>query len=497
MDRLFLAEILRVDPSTGAVSTHRLEILDDDFTASIFETGTVWRLDGTALPAPPELWRAEVEIELLGDPAFLTAALWFEFDGADWVLPFGHAPEAITGVPSIHPTVQANGVGYNLYNVLPSPDRLLQTAVLLVSTAASGPPVLTVDTVEIFDDDGRIQLEGLSAEQGRAAMGLTLGGLASFDPGVSNAGAGDTQMVQVRVQYLGTDGLIRSFTAIKVTLANEVAYIPRTGSVDLATVDSILAEIVQPGTLDGKRWSQFGLAETAVEVELDEVSPPWQGTGFGERVDGRGGNDTMYGLGGADEVSGGADDDRLFGGLHNDTLYGGNQNDGLWGGLGDDVLQGGNGDDSLEGFQGRDLLDCDKGHDWGFGGDGGDTLLGGDGDDSLYAGRGNDLVDGGSGHDIIDGGSGADTLMDGAGRDSLEGGADADVFVLHADGDDDYVGDFEDGLDLFDLGMSFAQLTITTLVAGHVQIAYAGDVLDVFDPAGVLTAVDLTAADFI
>ncbi|OOY27724.1 hypothetical protein BMI90_10960 [Thioclava sp. L04-15] len=68
----------------------------------------------------------------------------------------------------------------------------------------------------------------------------------------------------------------------------------------------------------------------------------------------------------------------------------------------------------------------------------------------------NDLISGGSGNDRITGGEGADILQDGAGADSLWGGAGADIFVLDADGQTDWIMDYEPGTDRLDLsGMAW------------------------------------------
>ena len=88
-------------------------------------------------------------------------------------------------------------------------------------------------------------------------------------------------------------------------------------------------------------------------------------------------------------------------------------------------------------------------------------------------------------------------MNDGTGADVLNGGIGADTFVLVTDGSSDRILDFGNGDDRIDLDASFASLTITTLSAGRVQILHNGEVLLVEDIPGLLTAADLTAADFI
>ena len=52
-------------------------------------------------------------------------------------------------------------------------------------------------------------------------------------------------------------------------------------------------------------------------------------------------------------------------------------------------------------------------------------------------------------------------------------------------------------VDHIDLDVAFADLTITTVSPGTVRIVHSGEVLLVSDLAGVLTAANFTAADFL
>jgi Ca2+-binding RTX toxin-like protein len=81
----------------------------------------------------------------------------------------------------------------------------------------------------------------------------------------------------------------------------------------------------------------------------------------------------------------------------------------------------------------------------------GATQIGGDGADNLTGTSVGDVLSGGAGNDWIQGRQGRDVLMDGAGRDTLVGGAGADTFVLAADGDIDWIMDFDPTKDRIDL----------------------------------------------
>ncbi len=87
------------------------------------------------------------------------------------------------------------------------------------------------------------------------------------------------------------------------------------------------------------------------------------------------------------------------------------------------------------------LLDINPGTTF-WGGPVLDTITGTSGDDTIFGlGR----------NDILDGGAGNDRLVDGRGRDILTGGTGADIFEFTADGQRDWVTDFEIGVDRLDL----------------------------------------------
>jgi Ca2+-binding RTX toxin-like protein len=141
------------------------------------------------------------------------------------------------------------------------------------------------------------------------------------------------------------------------------------------------------------------------------------------------------------------------------------------------------------GANGVDYSDFGFGHDtlYRFSGDTGQFIQGfvfddfmqgdgGDGNDRTFGGFGNDVLWGGTGNDLINGQAGDDSLRDGDGIDTLAGGIGVDVFVMSNDRATD---------------------RITDLNPGRVKITHSGETLILSDAAGLLTAADLTAADFL
>ncbi|MBI1417260.1 MAG: DUF4214 domain-containing protein [Limimaricola sp.] len=98
---------------------------------------------------------------------------------------------------------------------------------------------------------------------------------------------------------------------------------------------------------------------------------------------------------------------------------------------------------------------------------------------SLNGGDGADILMGGAGTDQLLGGSGADVLIDGAGQDSLWGGAGADVFVFQADGADDWVMDYQLGIDRLDLSALGPLYTLGAVsisqTASGADLTFAGE----------------------
>ena len=170
------------------------------------------------------------------------------------------------------------------------------------------------------------------------------------------------------------------------------------------------------------------------------------GTDDADVIRGFGGSDDLSGGAGADDIYGGRGLDQLFGGSGGDRLWGQRDADALSGGTGADQLFGGGGADLLKGDNGADLLAGGKGSDRLFGGLKDDLLRGGTAADVLGGGRGRDALFGGGGKDLLRGGLGDDTLNGGTGADDLFGGAGRDTFQFNAYSDD-YIGDFEVGVD--------------------------------------------------
>lgn len=102
-----------------------------------------------------------------------------------------------------------------------------------------------------------------------------------------------------------------------------------------------------------------------------------------------------------------------------------------------------------------------------------------DSDTLLTGGSGADILMGGAGTDTLQAGAGADVLIDGAGQDSLWGGAGADVFVFQPDGQDDWVMDYQPGIDRLDLSALGPLYTIGAVsisqTANGADLTFAGE----------------------
>ena len=122
-----------------------------------------------------------------------------------------------------------------------------------------------------------------------------------------------------------------------------------------------------------------------------------------------------------------------------------------------------------------------------------DTIIGTALDDHIFGGRRGDTINGGAGNDRIDGGGG---------KDFLTGGDGADVFVFTADGRNDFIMDFQDGMDLIDLSGYHQVGTVDDLIiktrAWGVMIEIRGEKLKIIAAEGeTITAEDFTLDDFI
>ncbi|MGK7909989.1 MAG: Ig-like domain-containing protein [Synechococcus sp.] len=221
-----------------------------------------------------------------------------------------------------------------------------------------------------------------------------------------------------------------------------------------------------------------------------------------DRVLGASGADYVLGESGADTLEGGSSRDTLKGGRGNDLLDGGSNNDWLIGGSGNDLLDGGTGSDTLNGGQGNDKLNGNRNNDWLAGRSGNDTLSGGKGIDTLNGGSGNDKLSGNSEDDWLLGGSGDDTLTGGTGTDTLDGGIGRDVFSFVPGQGTDEIRNFEDGLDLIQIGggITFADLDISDLSGNTVvTLNKPGDPNDgqILTILRGIAAANITRVDFI
>ena len=212
---------------------------------------------------------------------------------------------------------------------------------------------------------------------------------------------------------------------------------------------------------------------------------------FGDNVQsGLGGNDLIWGYGGADTLNGNDGNDRLDGGSGNDIVNGGKGDDNLFGGIGDDTINGGGGNDTVKASFGSDLVD---------GGSGNDTIFGGYNNDRLLGGTGNDKLFGEANDDVLHGGAGIDIIAGGTGNDNLTGGLGSDKFIFAAGDAEDWIEDFENGIDKIDLtsfGLAnFAEVrALMHQFGGHTSIVFGdGDKLKLID----LKLINIDATDFI
>ncbi|MDZ7906717.1 MAG: hypothetical protein U5N55_13830 [Cypionkella sp.] len=111
-------------------------------------------------------------------------------------------------------------------------------------------------------------------------------------------------------------------------------------------------------------------------------------------------------------------------------------------------------------------------------------------------------VIGSAGNDAVNGAGGADFLHDGAGLDTMTGGAGADVFIFTRDGAQDYITDFQDGVDRIDVSawgrIYTAQSLVITATATGANVTYGNEVLTITSHNGApLGSAQLTDADFI
>ena len=271
---------------------------------------------------------------------------------------------------------------------------------------------------------------------------------------------------------------------------------------------------------------------------------------------GDGGNDFLVGGNGNDTLVGDSYNDTIQGGNGNDWIIDGVGNTSSSGGDGDDTfeIRGGSGWDAIDGgtgtndriiFQGspnyytflslqvtslsgvENIINNESKAAWIYG-RGGLNLTGinltnitglrGDATDDVLTGNavyvtntasyrgmtvegfgGNDALIGTAYNDTVNGGDGTDQISGLAGTDSLTGGNGADKFIFAPGGGIDTVGDFADGVDLFDVSATTAN-SIADFTGGITQ---QGANVSVVVDAGLTVIVqntlvsNLTDVDFI
>jgi Ca2+-binding RTX toxin-like protein len=190
-------------------------------------------------------------------------------------------------------------------------------------------------------------------------------------------------------------------------------------------------------------------------INGDDARNFLRGTSTADLIDGREGNDVIQGLSNNDNLLGRGGKDSILGDDGNDVIDGGDDNDFLFGNRGDDLILGGNGRDVLLGQED------------------------------------NDILDGGNGQDFIQGGAGNDLIIGGRDDDSLWGGAGNDRFVLQADSSNDYIFDYQDGVDKIVLGsgLKFSDLTVRSFGFVHTEL-FVGN-----DPIAVLWKTNVNSVD--
>ncbi|RMA42342.1 peptidoglycan DD-metalloendopeptidase family protein [Rhodophyticola porphyridii] len=273
--------------------------------------------------------------------------------------------------------------------------------------------------------------------------------------------------------------------------------------IDMAVYEGSSAAVqidLQAGTATG------GEAAGDTLISIENLA----GSGFGDVLTGNGVANRLIGGGGNDTISGGDGDDKIFGGSGDNDLSGGAGADYFVGGSGANSFDGGADEDVVSyGFSGVGV-EVDLGTGTGAAGAAGDSfvfienvqgtafddVLTGDGaDNRLFGEGGNDTLSGGAGIDRLYGGAGADEINGGADNDWFLGGTGADRFVFDPNWGRDIIADFEDGIDVMDLGstgLSFGDLTITPDGSRTFVSDANGNSIRL---EGIL-ATDLTDADF-
>lgn len=299
-----------------------------------------------------------------------------------------------------------------------------------------------------------------------------------------------------------------------------------------AIADNVTADLSAGSSINvgGANWGSLaGGADVFENIVTGDGNDTITGNSLANTLMGMRGDDTFMGGLGADTIDGGAGIDtvsyadsservviglyrtgqvgtasgdtltsieRMIGSDHNDMLIGGGGVALLemYGGAGHDVLYDYVGDSNLYGEAGNDILIGRQGNDHMDGGSGIDTVFydASDGavEVNLATGIGyladaagdtynliesvvgsiyNDIIYGNDASNFLQGRAGADEISGGAGIDTFIGGSGADVFVFETGWDNDYISDFEDGVDLLDVsvaGLTFEDFSMSDTAYG-------------------------------
>lgn len=109
-------------------------------------------------------------------------------------------------------------------------------------------------------------------------------------------------------------------------------------------------------------------------------------------------------------------------------------------------------------------------------------------------------IHGNNGRNVLNGHEGNDFLVGGKGNDRLIGGADGDIFHFGTGGGQDVITDFEDGLDMIDLGAWADVISFPDLMKHHLQVEDGRLVITAGDDSLTILGVqkdDLNSGDFL
>ena len=259
-----------------------------------------------------------------------------------------------------------------------------------------------------------------------------------------------------------------------------------------------------PGGISQVGFTNFAIAFGAIIENAN-------GSNASDVIQGNTANNILNGNAGNDEIKGYLGNDILRGGDDSDDLQGNQGADTIEGGTGDDIIQGGKDNDSINGNQDQDYILGNIGFDTVLGGKGNDTIYGGrdndsvngnNDDDIVYGDIGDDIVRGGRDQDSVSGGDGNDTIYGDRGNDTLNGGNGADIFIFLEEPSDDFIEDFQTGLDKIHIlkNLNESDIVDFTTLLGHItdgfsgaEIDFEGDTLTISGKAKA----DLVVSDFV